>query len=375
MRVVFKKSSNYNNIHLQIHENFNITLNNFDYNKDDYYTSLNENILIPLSNFISNYIILVNDFFEIKENLIFDNSIITTISYLEVSLIQNNIKKNIQIIIKLVNIYINILKSSDLIDYENINNNLNNNLRIIINEIKVPNINYGRFNYNLQFNIVQLKLIYFVILIILIEINKNSDLSDLISKHNKIIISLNQFNNYLGSHFFPNSENIQSFNIKKLIFYLSQGEVFNIEKKMFEQIIYIIKKIIFNEKDEFSENSLIIYRTRTHYQKDNKSENNISFNNINNIENYSKNLPIFLGNYHLLNDSFSYISNNSLAYNKSNLNIPQNMQYYNLNKSDNFSENVNLPYKDNNNIINFSEQNKTFDIISDKNSSNYNFKI
>ena len=88
MRVVFKKSSNYNNIHLQIHENFNITLNNFDYNKDDYYTSLNENILIPLSNFISNYIILVNDFFEIKENLIFDNSIITTISYLEVSLIQ-----------------------------------------------------------------------------------------------------------------------------------------------------------------------------------------------------------------------------------------------------------------------------------------------
>ena len=82
-------------------------MKNFDYDKDDYYTSLNENILIPLSNFIANYIILVNDFFEIKENHILDYSIITTINYLEVSLIQNNIKKNIKIIIKLVNIYIN----------------------------------------------------------------------------------------------------------------------------------------------------------------------------------------------------------------------------------------------------------------------------
>ena len=75
-------------------------MKNFDYDKDDYYTSLNENILIPLSNFIANYIILVNDFFEIKENHILDYSIITTINYLEVSLIQNNIKKNIKIIIK-----------------------------------------------------------------------------------------------------------------------------------------------------------------------------------------------------------------------------------------------------------------------------------
>ena len=127
-------------------------MKNFDYDKDDYYTSLNENILIPLSNFIANYIILVNDFFEIKENHILDYSIITTINYLEVSLIQNNIKKNIKII-----------------NNENINNNLNNSLRIIINAIKLPNINYGSFNYNVQFSIIHLKLIYFVILIILIE--------------------------------------------------------------------------------------------------------------------------------------------------------------------------------------------------------------
>ena len=73
-------------------------MKNFDYDKDDYFTSLNENILIPLSNFIANYIILVNDFFEIKENHILDYSIITTINYLEVSLIQNNIKKNIKIL-------------------------------------------------------------------------------------------------------------------------------------------------------------------------------------------------------------------------------------------------------------------------------------
>ena len=132
---------------------------------------------------------------------------------------------------------------------------------------------------------------------------------------------------------------------------------------------------MFNEKDEFSENSLIIYRTRTHYQKDNKSENNISFNNINNIEHYTMNLAIFLDNYNLLNDSFSYISNNSLAHDKPNLNLAQYTYYYNINISDNFSENVNMPCKDNNNITNISEQNKTFDIISDKNSSNYNFKI
>ena len=375
MRTVFKKRSNYNKAHLQIYDNINITLKNFDYDKDDYYTSLNENIFIPLSNFIANYIILVNDFFEIKGNHKFDYSIITTISYLEVSLIQNNIKKNIQIIIKLLNIYINILKLTDLIDYEDINNNLNNNLRIIINEIKLPNITYGRYNYKLQFNITHLKLIYFVILIILIEINKkNSGLSDLILKHNKILISVNQFNNYLGSHFFPNSENIQSFNIKKLIYFLSQGEVFNIENKMFGQIIIIIKKILFNDKDEFSENSFKVYRTRTYYQKDNKSENNISYNNINNFEKYSRDLPNFLGNYHLLNDSFSYISKNTIDYNKININLPQNTYYYNLNQSDNFSEKVNLPYKDNNNI-NWNEQYKSIDISSDKNSFEYNFKV
>ena len=121
------------------------------------------------------------------------------------------------------------MKLTDLIDNENINNNLNNSLRIIINAIKLPNINYGSFNYNVQFSIIHLKLIYFVILIILIEINvKNADLSDLISKHNKILVSVNQFSKYLGTHFFPNMENIQLFNNKKLIFYLSQGEIFNI---------------------------------------------------------------------------------------------------------------------------------------------------
>ena len=63
------------------------------------------------------------------------------------------------------------MKLTDLINNENINNNLNNSLRIIINAIKLSNINHGRFNYNLQFSIIHLKLIYFVIIIILIEIN------------------------------------------------------------------------------------------------------------------------------------------------------------------------------------------------------------
>ena len=373
----YKKPENIinNNIDLQIYQNFNISVNNFDYNKNNFYTTLYENIHIPLSNFISEYIILFNDFFKIKEKNIINNKfhccIINTITYLEISMIKKNKRKNIQIIIKLLSIYVNFLNTEELIDYEEIDNYLRDNLRLIINEIKIGNNNYGILNQSLQFTTYHLIIIYNAILIILIEINKKkSNLSDLISRHNKILNIIRGYNHFIGSHFYPKNENIQQYKVRELYTLLSNGEVYNIQKESFLQIIYIFQRILFNDEDEDSQVSLSRYRTRTLYQKDNTNEINIRIDTKNNNYFDFRKFIYFDNN---LNDSFSQISNKYLNYNEPQLNFSHHQ--YNSNV-DLFSEKVKLPFKDNNsNSYNFSEQNKTLDIISDKGSLNCNFKV
>ena len=367
IRFFLKKAINFikNNIdEIELRDNFISTLNNFDYNKNDFYTSLNERIQIALSNFLSNYIIFVNDFFNIKQNKIannFDYSIITTITYLEICFFKKNNKKTIKIIIKLLSIYIGFLNRSELIDNEEIKGCLNNNLKIIINEIS--ELNYEKYN-NIKYNTFHLKLIYSVLMAILIKIEEKSfKLSDLVKKHNTIINIIKNYDNALCSKCFPNLEKIQSFTFNNIIFQLSNIEEFIIQKILFQQIINIIKKNLFNDDEDIdSDISFNIYRTRTIYQRD-KNDINININ-TNKYEPFSNQLPMFL------NDSLSNYSNYSIRNNRSYLNMPQNTVFNNSY----YSEGVNLPYKGNNED-HLSDLKRISDIISDKNSSNFNLKL
>ena len=367
IRFFLKKAINFikNNIdEIELRDNFISTLNNFDYNKNDFYTSLNERIQIALSNFLSNYIIFVNDFFNIKQNKIandFDYSIITTITYLEICFFKKNNKKTIKIIIKLLSIYIGFLNRSELIDNEEIKGCLNNNLKIIINEIS--ELNYEKYN-NIKYNTFHLKLIYSVLMAILIKIEEKSfKLSDLVKKHNTIINIIKNYDNALCSKCFPNLEKIQSFTFNNIIFQLSNIEEFIIQKILFQQIINIIKKNLFNDDEDIdSDISFNIYRTRTIYQRD-KNDINIIIN-TNKYEPFSNQLPMFL------NDSLSNYSNYSIRNNRSYLNMPQNTVFNNSY----YSEGVNLPYKGNNED-HLSDLKRISDIISDKNSSNFNLKL
>ena len=373
---IFKKPVSYINTNDWIYENFNNTLSNFDYNKNDYYTKLKEGIQFPLSYFLASYMVLVNDFFQINANKLlnnFDFSIITTLTYLEISMIKNNRKKVIHIIINLLNIYIKILYTKDIIKYEDFNNNLKNNLRLINNETRILNINYGIFIENIHFTTLHLKIIYSVVLIILIEVyKKNSNLSDLLSKHKKLVLTINQYNNSLISYCFPNTENIQNYNTQNLIIELNNMKIYNIEKHNFQQIIRTIQKILFNDEDEDLENSFNIYRARTLYQRDKDNEVNINID-TNKYNHYINKSSTYLGNY-ILNDSFSHYSKNSMAYNRSYINMTQNQFQNKLDNSDLLSEKVILPYNGDD-INNYSEQNQTLDIISDKGSSNLKLKI
>ena len=379
IKKVFKKTKKNiipENIDLQISESFNVTLNNFDYSKNDFYTSLNEIIQIPLSSFLSIYILLINDFFQIKEkNFInklekFDNIIIITITYLEVSMIQTNINKYIQMIVKLLNLYINILETREKNDYENISNNLRNNLNLILKETRFDN-NLEILCQNIQITSLHIKVIYSAILIILIQINK-SNLSDLKSKHNEILNTINKYNNLIEQHCFPIIDNMKFFNIKKIIDFLSSGELYNIQKNTFQHIINIIKKILFNDNDESSENSYNLYRTRTIYQRDKQNEMIINIT-TNKNDNYQNKPFMFLDNN--IKDSFSQFSNNSLnnLNKKSYLNISLNSSHYNVNNSRTFSEKINLPNRDSNNTFNLSQKIENNDIFSDK--SDLDFKI
>ena len=63
-----------------------------------------------------------------------------------------------------------------------------------------------------------------------------------------------------------------------------------------------------------------------------------------------------------------------MAYNRSYINMTQNQFQNKLDNSDLLSEKVILPYNGDD-TNNYSEQNQTLDIISDKGSSNLKLKI
>ena len=351
-----------------------ITLKNFDYNKDDYYTRLNERIQYPLSKFLAIYILMFNEFLQIKtDSLIntFDYCIITTLTFLEISIIKNYSKKLIHFIIKLLNLYVKILATKKTINYEDVNNNLNQNLRLIVNETIIQNINYEILTQKLKFNTFYIKLIYSVILIILIEINKrNSTLPDLISKHNKIVLTINKYNNSLSSYCFPNIDNLSNYNIKNLLNQLNNDPIYNINENIFQEIIHIIQKILFNDGDDmYSEFSFNHFRARTLYQKDKENEIKI---NIDTTKNTFNKTPIVIDDF-LLNDSFSHYTTKSLPYYISYSNTQYSRNAKNIDLT---SEKINLPYNDNiSNNNNYITQNKTLDILSDKSSFNLNLKV
>ena len=358
-----------------IYENFNITIYNFDYNKDDFYTSLNDKIQISLSKFLAIYIIIVNEFFKINGNELlnkFDFCVINTITYLEINMIKNSLKKNIKIIINLLVVYINFLSKKEEIDFEDMNYNLKNSLRLIIKETGLINNTYGIFNKNFQYYTFHLKIIYNTILIILIEINKKqSNMQDLITKHNKILNTIIQYNQYLASKIFIN---IQQFNLKKIIKELSNEEIYPINKIIFQQVIQIIKKLLFNDEDDDdvdSDNSMALYRARNVLQKDKESEINININSYN-LRNYSSKTHIFFDNYSL-KDSFSQYSDYSYINNRKNFNTTPNKIYFNtLNNIDKFSDKVNLPNL--NSTMSYNGQNNT-DTFSEKCNTEFNLKI
>ena len=365
---------NYNINYAQIFEIFNVTLYNFDYNKNDYYTNLNEKIQITLSKFLATYILMFNEYFKIKGNNLlnkFDCTIIDTITYLEMGMIKYNRKINLQIIINLLFIYIRTLKEKETIDYEDISSHLNNNLKILIEETRMSN-GFGIFIKDNKFYTFHIKIIYSIILLILIEINKKNSKDDIVSKHNKIMKNINHYNQFLSSKIFPNKQNIQLFNIKALINELSNGESYTIHKNIFHQILLIIQKVLFNnDEDNESLNSFNIYRTRTLYQRDKNSE--VNLNTTSEYNGYYQNrTQIFLNN-NSIKDSFSQFSDYSSVHHKNNLYLEPNKSYINLNNNDLFSEKVNMP-NENNITTNLSNLNKT-DILSDKGSSIYNFKI
>ena len=368
------KIINYNVHYAQIFEIFNATLYNFDYNKNDYYTYLNEKIQITLSKFLSTYILMFNEYFKIKGNNLlkkFDCIIIDTITYLEIGMIKYNRKINLQIIVNLLFIYIGAINGKETRDYEDMSYNLNNNLKLIIEETRLSN-GFEIFNRNIQYSTFHLKIIYCIILLILIEINKKNSKDDIVSKHNKIMNNINQYNRFLSSKIFPYKQNIQLFNIKALINELSNGESYIIQNNIFLQILLIIQKVLFNnEEDNESLNSFGIYRTRTLYQRDKNSEMNINATSEYNGYNQNR-TQIFLNN-NSIKDSFSQFSDFSSFHNKNKSYVTPNKSYISLSNNDLFSEKVNMP--DANNITtNISNLNKN-DILSDKGSSIYNFKI
>ena len=315
---------------------------------------------------------MFNEYFKIKGNDLlnkFDCTIIDTITYLEIGMIKYNRKINLQIMINLLFIYFRILNEKETIDYEDMSYNLNNNLKFIIEETRLNN-GFGIFNKNNQYSTFHLKMIYCIILLILLEINKKNTKNDIVSKHNKIMANINQFNGFIPSKIFPNKQNIQFFNLKALINELSNGESYIIQLNIFHQILLIIQKTLFNNyEDNESLNSFNIYRTRTLYQRDRNSEININttFDGY-----YANKTQIFLNN-NSLKDSLSQFSDYSSIHHKDNLYVAPNKSYINLCNNDLFSEKVNIPDA-NNNTTNISNINKT-DILSDKGSSIYNIKI
>ena len=208
---------NYNDKFL--YENINFTLKNFNFSQNEYNFQFNQNLQTNLMRFLSSYILMINDLFHIDYKDIkidFDHSIIYSITILEIKIIKYNRMKSMNKIIELLNIIIKHLNSKYINDHEEINNYLKNNLKLIKNQTYTYNSSY----INIQFTTIHLKIIYIILILILYNINKNNiEKQKLISKHNKILLKINQFNKIIGSCFknLSNVDSIKVININKLL--------------------------------------------------------------------------------------------------------------------------------------------------------------
>lgn len=361
-----KKSINinkYNNKYL--YENINITLKNFNHYQNEFLFNLNEKVQINLSKFISAYIFMINDLCEIDYKDMmgdFDYSIIYSITILEIKLIKYNKINSINKIQSLLNLLIKHLNTQEINENEKILNSLNINLRLIKYLTYTSNGSY----INIQFTTFQLKLIYIIIIIILFNINKNISNKEIyITKHKKILLKINQYNQTIGPcfHNLSDIKNISINNISNLL----QGQIYAITHVSFFQIIYFIQNELFNEGNP---NEQITFRSRTLYQNDKNSEMNIYIDTKNNSPYNNK--THLIKNNHLIKDIWSKYSNDTFSHRK------LNSQYYqNYNNNDIFSEKINMPIQNNfnyNERLNNNNINKNNDIISDK-SSMGNFEL
>ena len=349
-----------------LYENINSTLKNFNLSQNEYYFQFKENLQTNLTKFLSSYILMINDLFQINYKDIkidLDNSIIYSITILEIKIIKCNQMKPLHKIIILLNILINHLNSKYINDHEEINNYLKNNLKLIKSQTYISNSSY----INIQFTTIHIKIIYIILILILININKNNfDKQKLLSKHDKILLKINQFNKIIGSCFGNISDinNIKIDNINKLL----QGQIYAITHISFIQIIKIIQSELFNENDENLSNN---FRSRTLYENDKNSEMSININTKKNFD-YNSNIHLLNNNF-LINDSFSKFSNDTFSHKNINNKYSNNYNYNN----DIFSEKIKIPNKDNYNYnekINMNNISTNEDIISNK-SSLINFEL
>ena len=355
-----------------LYENINITLKNFINLQNDIF-SLEEKIQMSLSTFLSSYIIMINyicqiDFKDITID--FDKSIIYTITILEIKIIKYNKIKSLNNIIVLLNLLIKHLNSKNIIDYEEIINYLQKNLILMINQAYKSNIAHN----NIQYTTFHLKLIYIIIFLILSNINKNNSEKEIfLSKHNKILLKINQYNKIIGSCFQNLSDinNIHINNFQNLL----QGQIYAITNISFIQIINLYQNELFNNENEnnINQNEQINFRSRTLYMNDKSSDMNININTKNDNLQYNTKTHLLNDNF-IINDSFSKYSNDTFSFRKVNNKFISN---YNFN-NDIHSEKIIMPNKLNfNNQINiFNNINANEDVFSNQSSvSNFDVKI
>ena len=365
-----KKTININKFNDKyLYDNINSTLKNFNQIKNDNYFQFNENLQSNLSRFLASYILMINDLFQINYNNIktdFDNSIIYSITILEIKIIKYNLNNKIQKIIDLLNLLINHLKSKDINDYEEINNYLKINLRLIKNQT----YSSDNSSMNIQFTTFHLNLIYIIIILILFNFKNNQEKQIYIQKHNRVLLKINQFNKIIGSCF----KKLSDINIIKIKNFtnLLQGQNYAITHISFIKIIQIIQNEFFNEGDDILSPN---FRSRTLYQNDKSSEVSININTKNNL-NYNTRTHLLTNNF-LINDSFSKFSNDTFSQRRI---TNKYMPLYNFNyNNDIFSEKIKMPFKDNysyNRQFNITSVNTNEDIISNKSSlTNFEIKI
>ena len=365
----------YNNKYL--YENINTTLKNFNNYRKDYFFNIEEKIPIALCTFLSSYILMINYIFQIDYKDItidFDKSIIYIIINLEIKIIKYNKIKLLNNIITLLNFLIKHLNSKYINDYDEINNYLKNSLGLIINQAYKST----EVHINIPFTTLHLKIIYIIIILILININKtNSEKEILLSKNNKTLLKINQYNKIIGSYFQNLSDinTIQINNIQNLL----QGQIYAITNISFIKIIKFIQNELFDDKHEnennINLNDTINFRARTLYIDDKNSDINIYINTKNNNLKYNTKTHLLIDNYKI-KDSFSIYSNDTFSYRKiNNKFIP-----YNTYNNDIISEKIIMPNKNNlinNDKINIKNNiNIKEDIFSNRSSqSNFDIKI